>query len=68
MELNLHVKYRNKFLLFVLLIVSVFKGLDADWFSGMERRQFTVELFGVWRGEGSQNTSTSDMEARRTDV
>jgi hypothetical protein len=36
MELNLHMKYRNKFLLFVLLIISLFIGLDADWFSGME--------------------------------
>jgi hypothetical protein len=53
MELNLHVKYRNKFILFALLNISLFIGLDADWFSGMERRQFTVELFGVWRSEGS---------------
>jgi hypothetical protein len=68
MELNLHEQHRNKFLLIVLLLVSVFIGLDADWFSGMERRQFTVELFGIWRSEGSQDTSTSDMEARRTDV
>jgi hypothetical protein len=51
-DLNGNVKHGDKFLLF-LLFVSVFIGIDAAWFSGMERRQFTVELFGVWRSEGS---------------
>lgn len=34
----------------------------------MERREPEVELHGVRRGEGSQDTSAQDMETRRAHV
>jgi hypothetical protein len=52
----------------VCSVVSLFLALNADWSSGVERCQLAMEFVRVRRSEGSQDTSTSDMEARRSHV